>query len=99
MAGINFRSYPNITKITIGNNTVCSQNFQNAFGNMANMSTCTFPTSNINNMYSTFYNCMNYTVVLIQPIWLIRIIIVIILQGLQYVAIMLLICIKHIHLA
>jgi len=67
MAGINFRSYQNVTKITIGNNTVCNNNFQNAFAGMNNMTNCTFPIKNIVDMSNAFSNCQNLSGELVFP--------------------------------
>lgn len=59
---INFRQYPNITKVVIPSGIKLSKNsVAGAFSSLVYMKSCNFNHPNITNMYMTYRNCYNLT--------------------------------------
>lgn len=59
---LNFRQYPQLTKVTVNNEVQLSKNsLYDAFSNMQNLQYVEFNHPWVNNMYDTYMNCYNLT--------------------------------------
>ena len=59
---LNFRSYPNLTRVSIPNNVSLSTgNMSNAFSDMENLIVSDFNHPNITNMAYAYANCIKLT--------------------------------------